>query len=70
MTKEMRRYWKLKDEALDCILRRTRFEKYYGPLARNYVLVMVMVVVVVNLKERCQQEDLDLEGKILLNCGS
>jgi hypothetical protein len=56
----------LKDEALDRILRTYRFEKYYGPLARHYVMVVVVVV----LKVRCQPEDLGIEGRILLNCGS
>ena len=29
---ETRRYWKLKDEALDLTLRRTRFGRGYGPV--------------------------------------
>jgi len=28
----MRRYWKLKDEALDCTLWRTCFARVYGPV--------------------------------------
>ena len=32
-------------------------------------MVMVVAVVVI-LKVRCQQEDLDVEGRILLSCGS
>jgi hypothetical protein len=32
--KEMRRYWKLKEEALDRILWRTRFGRGYGPVER------------------------------------
>jgi len=55
----------LKDEASDYILRTTRLEKYFGPLARHYVMVVVVI-----MKVRCQQEDLDVEGRILLNCGS
>ena len=73
--KETRRYWKLTDEALYRIVRTTGFEKYYGPLARHWVMMMMMmmvvlVVVVMILKVICQQEDLDVEGWILLNCGS
>jgi len=30
--KEMRKYWKLKDEALDRTLWITRFERSYGPV--------------------------------------
>jgi hypothetical protein len=33
--KENRRYWKLKEEALDRTLWRTRFEKGYGPVVRQ-----------------------------------
>jgi hypothetical protein len=33
--KETRRYWKLKEEALDCTLWRTRFGRVYGPLVRR-----------------------------------
>jgi len=68
--KETRRYWKLTDEALYRIVRTTGFEKYYGPLARHWVMMMMVVVVVMILKVICQQEDLDVEGWILLNCGS
>jgi hypothetical protein len=78
--KETRKRRKLKGEALDRILRTARFEKYYGPLARRYMIMMmmmmmimimmIMVVVVVILKVRCQQKDPDVEGRILLNCGS
>jgi hypothetical protein len=32
---ETRRYWKLKEEALDRTLWRTRFEGGYGPVARE-----------------------------------
>ena len=32
---EKRRYWKLKEEALDRTLWRTRFERGYGPVARE-----------------------------------
>jgi hypothetical protein len=32
--KEKRRYWKLKEEALDCTLWRTRIGKDYGPVVR------------------------------------
>ena len=32
--KEERGYWKLKDEALDRTLRRTRFGRVYGPVVR------------------------------------
>jgi len=65
--KETRRYWKLKDAALDRILRTTRFEKYYGPLARHYVMMMMMMVVVVEviLKVRCQLEDVHVEERVL-----
>jgi hypothetical protein len=53
--KETKRYWKLKDDALDDILRTPRSEKYCGPLARRYVrmimiMIMMVVVVVVILK--------------------
>jgi hypothetical protein len=33
--KEKRRYWKLKEEALDCTLWRTRFGRGYGPVVRQ-----------------------------------
>jgi hypothetical protein len=33
--KEKRRYWKLKEEVLDCILPRTRFRRGYGPVVRQ-----------------------------------
>jgi hypothetical protein len=33
--KEKRRYWKLKEEALDRILRRTCFGRGYGPVVRQ-----------------------------------
>jgi hypothetical protein len=33
--KEMREYWKLKDEALDHTLWRTRFGRGHGPAARQ-----------------------------------
>jgi hypothetical protein len=33
--KEERRYWKLKEEALDRTLWRTRFERGYGPVVRQ-----------------------------------
>jgi hypothetical protein len=33
--KEKRRYWKLEEEALDCILWRTRFGRGYGPVVRQ-----------------------------------
>jgi hypothetical protein len=33
--KEKRRYWKLKEEALDRILWKTRFVRDYGPLVRQ-----------------------------------
>jgi hypothetical protein len=33
--KEKRRYWKLKDEALDRTLWRTRFGRGYGPVVRQ-----------------------------------
>jgi hypothetical protein len=33
--KEKRRYWNLKEEALDCILWRTRFGRGYGPVVRQ-----------------------------------
>jgi hypothetical protein len=33
--KERRRYWKLKEEALDRILWRTRFGRGYGPVVRQ-----------------------------------
>ena len=32
--KETRRYWKLKDEALDCTMRRNRFERDVAPAQR------------------------------------
>jgi hypothetical protein len=33
--KEKAGYWKLKEEALDCILWRTRFGRGYGPVVRQ-----------------------------------
>jgi hypothetical protein len=33
--KEKKRYWKLKEEALDRALWRTRFGRGYGPVARQ-----------------------------------
>jgi hypothetical protein len=33
--KERRRYWKLKEEALDCTPWRTRFGRGYGPVVRQ-----------------------------------
>jgi hypothetical protein len=33
--KEKRRYWKLKEEALDRTLWRTRFGRGYGPVVRQ-----------------------------------
>jgi hypothetical protein len=33
--KEKKRYWKLKEEALDRTLWRTRFERGYGPVVRQ-----------------------------------
>jgi hypothetical protein len=33
--KEKKRYWKLKEEALDCTLWRTRFGRGYGPVIRQ-----------------------------------
>jgi hypothetical protein len=33
--KEKRRYWKLKDEALDRTMWRTRFRRCYGPVVRQ-----------------------------------
>jgi hypothetical protein len=33
--KERRRYWKMKEEALDRTLWRTRFERGYGPVVRQ-----------------------------------
>jgi hypothetical protein len=33
--KEKRRYWKLKEEALDRTLWRTRFGRDYGPVVRQ-----------------------------------
>jgi hypothetical protein len=33
--KEKRRYWKLKDEALDRTVWRTRFGRGYGPVVRQ-----------------------------------
>jgi hypothetical protein len=77
--KETRRYWKLKDEALDRILRATRFEKYCGPLARHYVMIIIIIIIVmmimmeeeeVILKVRCRQEGVHVEGRILLDFGS
>jgi hypothetical protein len=35
--KEMRRYWKLKEEALDRILWRTGFGRGYGPIVRQTI---------------------------------
>jgi hypothetical protein len=33
--KEEREYWKLKEEAVDCSLWRTRFARGYGPVVRQ-----------------------------------
>jgi hypothetical protein len=33
--KEKRRYWKLKEEALDCTQWRTHFGRGYGPVVRQ-----------------------------------
>jgi hypothetical protein len=33
--KEKKIYWKLKEEALDCTLWRTRFGRDYGPVVRQ-----------------------------------
>jgi hypothetical protein len=33
--KEKRRYWKLREEALDHTLWRTRFGRHYGPVVRQ-----------------------------------
>jgi len=33
--KEKREYWKLKEKALDRILRRTRFGRNYGPVVKQ-----------------------------------
>jgi hypothetical protein len=33
--KEKRRYWKFKEEALDCIVWRTHFGRGHGPLVRQ-----------------------------------
>ena len=33
--KETRRYWKLKQEKIDCTVWRTRFERGYGPVLRK-----------------------------------
>ena len=33
--KEKRSYWRLKEEALDCIIWRTRFGRGYGPVVRQ-----------------------------------
>jgi hypothetical protein len=37
-TKEMRRYWKLKKEALDCTLWITHFERSYGSVVREDIM--------------------------------
>jgi len=36
--KEKRRYWKLKDRAVDCTLWITHFGRSYGPLVRQYAV--------------------------------
>jgi len=33
--KETIRYWELREEALDCAVRRTSFARSYGPVARG-----------------------------------
>ena len=38
--KEMKGYWKLKEEELDCTLWRTPFERGYGPVVRLWELVV------------------------------
>jgi hypothetical protein len=38
--KEKRRYWKLKEAALDCSLWRTRFGRGYGPVVRQTAVWM------------------------------
>jgi hypothetical protein len=39
--KEKRRYWKLKEEALDHTLWRTRFGRGYGPVVRQTIEWMI-----------------------------
>jgi hypothetical protein len=48
--KEKRRYWKLKEEALDRTLWRTRFGRGYGPVVRQTTKLMMPV-----LNETCLQ---------------
>jgi hypothetical protein len=37
--KEKIRYWKLREEALDCVFWRIRFARNYGPVARGTTVV-------------------------------
>jgi len=40
-------YWKLKQEAPDRALWRTRFERGYGGVVRDYVITMMMLMMMV-----------------------
>ena len=45
--KERSGYWKLKQEALNRALWRTRFERGSGPVVRDYVITMMMMMMMV-----------------------
>jgi hypothetical protein len=43
--RETRMYWKLKEETLDCTLRRNDFGRGSGPVVRQeYVMIMMMMI--------------------------
>jgi hypothetical protein len=45
--KEKRRYWTLKEEALDRTVWGTRVGRGYGPVLRDYVLMMTIMMMMV-----------------------
>jgi len=45
--KEKSGYWKMKQEALKRALWRTRFERGYGPVVRDYVITMMMMMMMI-----------------------
>jgi hypothetical protein len=47
--KETRKYWKLKEEALDRFLLRTRLGRGYGPVFRHYVTIKALVTKLVHV---------------------
>jgi hypothetical protein len=51
--KEKRRYWKLKDEALDRTLWRTRFGRGYGPVLRQTAEWMNIILMTAHMISDC-----------------